>query len=104
MRRLLSLLPLAALAVAFAPAARAQSSDTCIKAWPETRYGAMAYNHIVHLANSCDPDADCQVSTDVNPDVQKVTVAGHGSLEIMTYMGSPSRTFRPNVQCTMHKS
>jgi hypothetical protein len=61
----------------------------------------MAYNHIVHVNNSCDREADCAVSTDVNPDPQKVEVPGHSEIQVMTFMGSPSRVFKPNVQCVM---
>jgi hypothetical protein len=61
----------------------------------------MAYNHIVHINNACTQDADCDVSTDVNPEVQKVTVASHSEVQVMTFLGSPARTFKPNVRCVM---
>jgi hypothetical protein len=83
--------------------ARGQGAASCIKSWPEVRYGALAYNHIVHVANGCDPDAVCTVSTDVNPQAQEVVVAGHSEVAVMTFMGSPARAFKPNVKCTMQK-
>jgi hypothetical protein len=89
-----------------ATAPNASAGDTqasCIKFWGETRYGAMAYNHIVHVANSCTVTADCAVSTDVNPEPQQLEVSGQSSVEVMTFMGSPARTFKPNVKCTMRK-
>ena len=104
MRRPLSLVSLTLpLTVMLGTLAHAQSADSCIKSWPETRYGALAYNHVVHVSNSCDPDADCAVSTDVNPEPQKVVVPGHKEIEVMTFIGSPAREFKPNVKCTMRK-
>ncbi len=106
MRRLLSLVAFAALAafgaafVTFAPGS-AEAQSSCLRSWPEARFGAMAYNHIVHINNACAQDADCDVSTDVNPEVQKVTVASHSEVQVMTFLGSPARTFKPNVRCVM---
>jgi hypothetical protein len=104
MRRILSLVAfavLAACAAALSPGSVAEAQSSCLRSWPEARFGAMAYNHIVHIANSCTQDADCDVSTDVNPEVQKVTVASHSEVQVMTFLGSPARTFKPNVRCVM---
>ncbi|MGO8997684.1 MAG: hypothetical protein ACLQVI_30575 [Polyangiaceae bacterium] len=91
-----------ALAILLAPrAATAQSADSCVKYWGETRYGAMGYNHIVHVANSCATAADCSVSTDVAPEPLKTEVAGKSQVEVTTFLGSPARTFTPRVKCTM---
>ena len=102
MKRALSLLLLLGLAVAAAarPAA-AGPEESCIKSWGEARFGALAYNHIVHIANACAPDAECTVSTDVNPEPQKVTVPGKSEIEVTTFMGSPARVFTPHVKCKM---
>ncbi len=83
--------------------ARADGAASCIRSWGETRYGALAYNHIVHIANACEATADCSVITDVNPTAQQVSVEGGSSIEVTTFMGSPARTFKPNVQCTMRQ-
>jgi hypothetical protein len=104
MRRLLSLVMLAACAVALVSLSSgsvAEAQSSCLRSWPEARFGAMAYNHIVHINNACTQDADCDVSTDVNPEVQKVTVASHSEVQVMTFLGSPARTFKPNVRCVM---
>ncbi len=67
-----ALLSLASLA----PRARAErpSADSCIRFWGEARFNGVGYNHLVHLANSCAVSAECVVSTDVNPEPQRVEV------------------------------
>jgi hypothetical protein len=92
-----------AVAGASASASAEGTQASCIKFWGETRYGALAYNHIVHIANSCAATADCSVSTDVNPEAQQIAIEGNSSVEVMTFMGSPSRTFKPKVTCTMRQ-
>ena len=78
-----------------------ESANACIKFWGEVRYGALGYNHLVHVANACSAAAECDVSTDVNPEVQRVTVAGRSEELVTTFLGSPARTFAPHVKCTM---
>jgi hypothetical protein len=91
------------LVFAIAPRAAAEgSADSCVRYWGEARYGALGYNHIVHIANSCVAAAECVVSTDVNPDEQRVMVAGRSEALVSTFLGSPARTFTPRVKCTMH--
>lgn len=79
----------------------AEAADSCIRYWGEVRYGALGYNHIVHLANSCTAEAECVVSTDVNPDEQRVTVGAKSEVLVTTFLGSPARTFKPKVACSM---
>jgi hypothetical protein len=103
MRIVAPLLIVSALTVALAPlAVAAPSADKCIKFWAEARYGALAWNHLVHVANICPAAAECAVSTDVNPEPQQVAVAGNTEVIVSTFMGSPARTFTPRVKCTMH--
>jgi cytochrome c-type biogenesis protein CcmH/NrfF len=104
MRRTASLVALAACAAALSAVSAgsvAEAQSSCLRSWPEARFGALAYNHIVHINNACTQDADCDVSTDVNPEVQQVVVASHSEVQVMTFMGSPARTFKPNVRCVM---
>ena len=96
---LFALPPLLALAL---PAGAADSPGTCIRFWGEARYGALGYNHLVHIANSCAAAADCIVSTDVNPEEKQITVAGKSEEIVSTFLGSPARTFTPHVKCAMH--
>jgi hypothetical protein len=79
------------------------SAATCIRSRPEARYGALGYNHIVHVADTCTSAAECDVSTDVNPQPQHVSVAPKSEIEVNTYLGSPARVFVPKVVCTMVK-
>jgi hypothetical protein len=83
-------------------AASAQAPNPCVHAWGEARYGAVGYNHLVHLENSCAVDADCVVSTDVNPQPQTVAVPAKSEVIVNTFLGSPARVFVPHVTCTMH--
>jgi hypothetical protein len=86
-------------------AARADAApDTaaaCIKVRPEARYRGFGYNHIVHVADVCATPAECDVSTDVNPQATHVSVAAGSEIEVNTFMGSPARVFVPKVLCTM---
>ena len=99
---ILALVGLAA-AVLAPRTATAESADSCIKYWGEARYGALAYNHLVHIANSCSVPADCVVSTDVNPEPQQAEVEVKSEVVVTTFMVSPARTFTPHVKCTMRR-
>ena len=77
------------------------TAAACIKVRPEARYLGFGYNHIVHVADVCATAAECDVSTDVNPQAQHVSVAAGGAIEVNTFMGSPARVFVPKVLCTM---
>ena len=77
--------------------------ERCIRVHPEARYRGLGYNHIVHVADVCATPAECDVSTDVNPQPQHVSVAGNGEVEVATFIGSPARVFVPKVDCTMPK-
>lgn len=89
-------------ALAAAPlAALAQTPEPCVRAWGEARYGNVGYHHLVHLANACPVDADCVVSTDVNPEPQKVQVPARSEVVVTTFLDSPARVFTPRVTCTM---
>jgi hypothetical protein len=82
-------------------AAVAQSAPSCIQSRGEARYGASAYNHVVIVANACAIPADCVVSTNVNPEPQKVSVPAKSAIEVVTFLGSPAREFTPHVSCKM---
>jgi len=94
-------LALVAAGALIAPSVRAAGDTiaTCIKVRGEARYLGLGYNHIVHVANICAQDAECEVSTDVNPQPAQVTVSGHDEVEVNTFLGSPSRVFTPKVDC-----
>jgi hypothetical protein len=77
------------------------AASRCIRSAPEARYRGMGYNHIVHVTNVCKVAAECDVSTDVNPQPVHVSVAAGEQVEVTTFIGSPAREFTPKVDCVM---
>ena len=75
------------------------SSAPCVTARAEARWAAYAYDHVVHLQNACAGAHRCVVATNVNPDPQTVIVPGRSGVEVLTFRGSPARTFVPSVGC-----
>jgi hypothetical protein len=71
----------------------------CVEVRGEVRYGALGYDHIVHLKNVCELPYVCSVKTDVNPEPIEVTVPPHQEVEVVTVRGSPARVFVPYVTC-----
>lgn len=65
----------------------------------EARYRNYGYDHMVRLESACTEVQACQVSTDVNPTVRRVTVAPRATMEVLTFRGSPAREFRATVTC-----
>ena len=76
------------------------SPPSCVTFATEARFVGLAYNHIVHIANGCDAAKSCTVATDVNPERQAVTVPAGSTVSVVTFIGSPARTFAASVQCT----
>jgi len=74
----------------------------CVRVETQSRWVPYGYNHIVILENGCSKPAACTVSTDVNPDKQKVEVASGTSVEVNTFMASASATFTAAVACNLH--
>ena len=74
---------------------------TCVKWWGEVRPRAYGYDHVVHLESSCKKTAVCAVSSDVNPEVQMVSLPAGASTEVLTFMGSPAYEFTPRVTCKL---
>jgi hypothetical protein len=73
--------------------------EACIKVIPIVRYRGVAYDHIVRLESSCETERECWVSTDVNPEPIMTIVQPGAAVEVLTFRGSPSRTFRATVEC-----
>jgi hypothetical protein len=72
----------------------------CYTVHGETRYGALAYKHIVVVTNRCDLTLQCQVWTDVDPSPkQSVTVGPKGTGEVLVRNNSPSRVFKAFGEC-----
>jgi hypothetical protein len=73
----------------------------CIGVKTDARWVPYGYNHVVIVTNGCSRDAACSVSTDVNPDAQKVNVPRAQSVELTTFLGSASSTFVAKVTCSL---
>jgi hypothetical protein len=101
MRRAVLALPIAAVVAASVALAGPPTAKDCIESWPEARMQAYGYNHIVHVRDLCDVGADCVITTDVNPEPTKLSVAAKSEAEVNTWLGSPARVFTPKVACTM---
>jgi len=66
----------------------------------ETRYGAIAFKHIVVVTNRCDLTLQCEVWTDVDPSPrQSLTVGPKSSGEVIVRANSPSRAFKAFGEC-----
>lgn len=96
-----------AFTVTLAPSAGAtdagapQALPACMQVTTDARWVPYGYQHVVILKNGCSRPATCSVATDVNPERQSVTVAASGSVEVITFTGSPSSTFQARVSCNL---
>ena len=88
-------LPLSAWAQARVPGER----PDCVRVEAIARFGAMAYDHWVHLENGCDRAVRCRVRTDVNPEVSTVDLEPGARRDVATFHGSPASTFVATVDC-----
>jgi hypothetical protein len=88
---------------AFLFVAAESSFPTCIQVRASAPYGNAGYDHIVTLHNGCEKPAACRVSTNVNPDVVSVVLAPDEEKSVLTFRGSPARTFRAHVSCKLEQ-
>lgn len=79
---------------------RKQTAAACVSHTTEARH-IMGYDHLVHIKNACESEATCKVSTDVNPQIQLVTVAPGQTKSVLTFRGSPAREFKATVECRL---
>lgn len=77
----------------------AQGPKTCVTWTTEAKFVGYAYNHYVHLDNSCEARFICRVTTDVNPDPITANVEPKSKKTVLTFRGSPSAQFKAEVQC-----
>lgn len=82
------------------PEEKKESASVCVKHTLQARY-VNGFDHLVHITNECSRAATCKVSTDVNPEVQVVKLGSGAKTTVLTYRGSPARTFRANVECAL---
>ena len=95
---------LVAAGLGFSLVALGQGSDTveapsCLRVDKRAPYRGLGYHHIVSLANRCDVDLTCRVSTNATPEAQEVDVDAGAHREVVTRIGSPARAFTATVRC-----
>lgn len=78
--------------------AQNQTPD-CVEVEGVSRWGAAAFNHWVTVNNACARPVHCTVRTDVSPEPHTLEVPAGERREVLTFRGSPARTFTPRVQC-----
>jgi hypothetical protein len=81
-------------------AVAADDKKPCIYYWGEARY-VIGYDHIVHVVNKCEAEANCTLTTSVNPQPEVFNVAPGEHRVITTWRGSPSATFAINLDCKL---
>ncbi len=79
---------------------RPADKPACITYRAESVYRS-GYEHRVHIQNACESDAECAVSTNVNPEPIQVDVPAGTLVTVLTARGSPSYTFKATVSCTL---
>ena len=71
----------------------------CVHVSAVARYGAMAYDHWVHVENACAVTVRCTVSTDVNPTPTALELTPAQQRDVATFHGSPASAFVATVTC-----
>ena len=74
---------------------------SCVEYNAEARYSGVGYDHLVHISNHCERTVACEVSTNVNPDKMRVSVASKATETVLTWRGSPAREFAAAVSCRL---
>jgi len=83
-----------------APRQNREAPAGCIDVRSEARYRNYGYDHIVVLESRCSQKARCEVSTDVNPALETLSMPPSERAEVLTFRGSPARQFFARVRCT----
>jgi hypothetical protein len=71
----------------------------CMSHTQESRPTGYGYRHVVILRSACKKPSTCDVSTDVNPEVQTVTVPAGETREVVTFLEAPGAGFVAKVSC-----
>ncbi len=75
----------------------------CIDVKAQARQNGIAFDHVVTIANGCDRDASCQVTTDLNPELIAVEVPAGETRDVITFRSSPSHEFHARVRCELEQ-
>lgn len=82
-----------------APAPLSNGAVDCVAYRSEARYRGVGYDHLVTLQNECEVQVHCSVSTNVNPQPVQATLSPGQRVTLLTFRGSPARSFVAYVTC-----
>jgi hypothetical protein len=94
---------LTALALCATLAGEASALPDCVHVRTSAPYRGLGYDHIVTIENGCPQDMTCRVTTNVNPSTIVVQVPSGKAVDVLTWRGSPARTFQATVDCAPQK-
>lgn len=77
----------------------ADAGVPCVSHRGEARPTGYGYRHVVILTSACKAKQVCDVSTDVNPEIEKVPIAPNETKEVVTFLEAPGPSFTPRVSC-----
>jgi hypothetical protein len=77
------------------------TNPACVDIRAEARWQGSGYDHWVIIGNQCDRPVACDVATNVNSATLTVAVQPGQTSEVLTFRGSPARTFTPYVTCQL---
>ena len=101
MRRLVVIAFLSLGVLASVAVAQRGERPSCIGVETEARFSGYAFRHTVTIENRCARTAVCTVSTDVNPQEQRVEVPRGETRDVITHSGSPASVFEAHVDCEL---
>jgi hypothetical protein len=82
-----------------AKSATSKKPAGCVDVTSEARFASVGYDHIVTLTSDCKKPVQCTVRTNVSPEPASVALAPRAQESVVTWRGSPSRVFIPDVTC-----
>jgi hypothetical protein len=77
----------------------ASDAGPCVTHSQEARPTGYGYRHVVIIRNACKKAMSCEVSSDVNPEVQVVSVPPGETREVVTFLEAPGSGFTARVSC-----
>jgi hypothetical protein len=80
-------------------AAATKKPGDCVDVSTEARFAGVGYDHLVTLKSDCKKPMQCVIRTNVNSEPASVALPAKGEQTVVTWRGSPSRVFTPDVTC-----
>ncbi|MBL8677549.1 MAG: hypothetical protein JNK05_00170 [Myxococcales bacterium] len=81
------------------PARVAGNRPECVSARAQPVFNGSGYNHLVTITNSCPAPVACQVTTNINPQAIRVSVASGASETVNTFFNAAGYGFAATVHC-----